>query len=109
MAERALADRRRSIELPESVDVAKVAAAMNPAMSSWVALRRRVPLAPGQSVLVLGATGNAGGMAVQIARHLGAGRIVAAGRDRTRLQALTQADAVVALSDDDAATGKRMN
>ena len=54
--------RRRSpaIELPDDVDVAKVAAAMNPAMSSWVALRRRVPIQPGQSVLVLGATGNAG-------------------------------------------------
>ena len=41
---------------------------MNPAMSSWVALRRRVPLQPGQSVLVLGATGNAGTMAVQVAK-----------------------------------------
>jgi NADPH:quinone reductase-like Zn-dependent oxidoreductase len=38
---------------------------MNPAMSSWVALRRRVPIQPGQSVLVLGATGNAGAMAVR--------------------------------------------
>ena len=47
---------------------------MNPAMSAWVALRRRVPLQPGQSVLVLGATGNAGGMAVQVAKRLGAGR-----------------------------------
>ena len=46
---------------------------MNPAMSSWVALRRRVQLTPGQSVLVLGATGNAGTMAVQVARRLGAG------------------------------------
>ncbi|HYY17774.1 MAG TPA: hypothetical protein VE864_02955, partial [Streptosporangiaceae bacterium] len=48
-------------------DIAKVAAAMNPAMSSWVALRRRVPIQPGQSVLVLGATGNGGAMAVQVA------------------------------------------
>ena len=60
MAEKAVVDARRSIELPDDVDVAKVAAAMNPAMSSWVALRRRVPIEPGQSVLVLGATGNAG-------------------------------------------------
>ena len=60
MAEKAVVDPRRAIELPDGVDVAKVAAAMNPAMSSWVALRRRVPIQPGQSVLVLGATGNAG-------------------------------------------------
>ena len=59
MAVKAVVDPRRSAELPAGVDVAKVAAAMNPAMSSWVALRRRVPLQPGQTVLVLGATGNA--------------------------------------------------
>ena len=51
----------------------RIAAAMNPAMSSWVALRRRVALEKGQRVLVLGATGNAGTMAVQIATRLGAG------------------------------------
>src|ERR1700753_3068584 len=100
MAERAIADPGRTIALPAGVDVTRVAAAMNPAMSSWVALRRRVPLAPGQSVLVLGATGNAGAMAVQIARHLGAGRIVGAGRDTGRLRSLRSADAVVALTDD---------
>jgi NADPH:quinone reductase-like Zn-dependent oxidoreductase len=73
MADKALAS-APAIELPDDADVAKVAAAMNPAMSSWVALRRRVPIQPGQSVLVLGATGNAGAMAVQVARRLGAGR-----------------------------------
>ena len=68
---------------------------MNPAMSSWVALRRRAPIEPGQSVLVLGATGNAGTMAVQIAKRLGAGHVVAAGRDRERLDALPSAGADV--------------
>ena len=95
MAEKAVADRRRSIELPRDVDAAKVAAGMNPAMSSWVALRRRAPIERGQSVLVLGATGNAGTMAVQIARRLGAGHVVAAGRDRERLDALPAAGADV--------------
>jgi NADPH:quinone reductase-like Zn-dependent oxidoreductase len=65
MAERAVVDLRRSVELPADIDVTRVAAAMNPAMSSWVALRRRVPIAPGQSVLILGATGNAGTMAAR--------------------------------------------
>jgi NADPH:quinone reductase-like Zn-dependent oxidoreductase len=102
MAEKAVVDVRRSIQLPDDVDVAKIAAAMNPAMSAWVALRRRVPIEAGQSVLVLGATGNAGTMAVQIAKRLGAGRVVAAGRDLPRLNALTAvgADAVVQLTDD---------
>jgi NADPH:quinone reductase-like Zn-dependent oxidoreductase len=109
MAERAIVDRGRSVALPDGADAAAIAAAMNPAMSSWVALRRRVTLVPGQSVLVLGATGNAGAMAVQVARRLGAGRVVGAGRDRARLRELAElgADQVVQLgepgSDGDAA------
>jgi NADPH:quinone reductase-like Zn-dependent oxidoreductase len=102
MAERALVEARRSVELPDDIDVTKVAAAMNPAMSSWVALRRRVTLVPGQSVLVLGATGNAGTMAVQVARLLGAGPVIAAGRNAERLSALRAlgATATVQLTDD---------
>jgi NADPH:quinone reductase-like Zn-dependent oxidoreductase len=110
MAEKAVVDLRRSIELPADVDVTKVAAAMNPAMSAWVALRCRVPIEPGQSVLVLGATGNAGTMAVQVAKRLGAGRVVGAGRDRTRLNALTKvgADEVVQMTDDAEATNRAL-
>ena len=106
MADKAIVDPRRSVELPDGTDVAKVAAAMNPAMSSWVALRRRVPLQPGQTVLVLGATGNAGTMAVQVAKRLGAGRVIGAGRDLTRLQALRPAgaDDIIQLTDDADAT-----
>jgi NADPH:quinone reductase-like Zn-dependent oxidoreductase len=78
--------------------VLTVAAAMNPAMASWIALRKRIALQPGQSVLVLGATGNAGQMAVQVAKHLGAGRVIAAGRDPERLATLTGLGADTALS-----------
>ena len=106
MATRTVIDSRRSVPLPEGADVVKIAAAMNPAMSAWVALRRRVPIQPGQSVLILGATGNAGQMAVQVAKRLGAGRVVGAGRDQTRLATLAGigADATVALTDDPDAT-----
>jgi NADPH:quinone reductase-like Zn-dependent oxidoreductase len=85
MAEQTVIDPRRSIVLPAGADPVALAAAMNPAMSSWVALRQRVSFQPGQDVLVLGATGNAGQMAVQVARRLGAGQIIAAGRDAERL------------------------
>jgi NADPH:quinone reductase-like Zn-dependent oxidoreductase len=88
MAERTIIDARRSIVLPAGADPVAVAAAMNPAMSSWVALRQRVSFSPGQDVLILGATGNAGQMAVQVAKRLGAGQIIAAGRDAGRLAAL---------------------
>ena len=111
MADKALVDPRRSVTLPPGTDVASVAAAMNPAMSSWVALRRRVPLQPGQSVFVLGATGNAGAMAVRVARRLGAGRVVGAGRDHARLQELLPAgaDEVVQLTSDADATAKALS
>jgi NADPH:quinone reductase-like Zn-dependent oxidoreductase len=110
MADLAVVDLRRIVPLPDDADVSKVAAAMNPAMSAWVALRRRVPLQPGQSVLVLGATGNAGSMAVQVARRLGAGRVVGAGRNPGQLAALPAlgADAVVALTADAADTAARL-
>ncbi|WP_335972298.1 quinone oxidoreductase family protein [Streptomyces sp. CA2R106] len=102
MAEQALLDPRRAVPLPGNADPVVIAAAMNPAMSSWVALRRRVAFAPGQSVLVLGATGSAGQMAVQVARRLGAARVVAAGRDTSRLEQLTAlgATALVRLAGD---------
>jgi NADPH:quinone reductase-like Zn-dependent oxidoreductase len=72
MAEQTVVDLRRSIVLPPDTDPVLIAAAMNPAMSSWIALRRRIAFAPGQSVRILGATGNAGRLAVQVATHLGA-------------------------------------
>lgn len=69
---------------------------MNPAMSSWLALRLRTQIQPGQSVFVLGATGNAGRMAIQIAKLLGAGRVVGAGREISRLES-SAADESVSL------------
>src|SRR5271154_5251315 len=99
IAEQTVINRRRSVVLPGDSDPVLIAAAMNPAMSSWLALRRRVTFRPGQSVLVLAATGNAGRMAVQIAKHLGASHVIGAGRQPERLAALTDlgADATVAL------------
>jgi NADPH:quinone reductase-like Zn-dependent oxidoreductase len=102
MAEQTVIDLRQSFELPTGADPVLVAAAMNPAMSAWVALRRRVDFQASQSVLVLGATGSSGQMAVQVAKRLGAGQVIAAGRDPQKLAALTAlgADAAVRLGDD---------
>jgi NADPH:quinone reductase-like Zn-dependent oxidoreductase len=101
MAEQTVIDLRRSFELPAGIDPVQVAAAMNPAMSSWVGLKRRADFGAGQSVLVLGATGSSGQMAVQVAKLLGAGRVIAAGRDPRRLAACKDlgADEVVRLGE----------
>ena len=88
MAEHTVVDARRSIPLPSDADPILLAAAMNPGMSSWVALHQRVAFTPGQSVLILGATGSAGQLAIQIAKHLGASTVFAAGRGADKLVAL---------------------
>ncbi len=102
MAERTVIDARRSIPLPADADPIVLAAAMNPGMSSWVALKRRVEFIPGGSVLILGATGSAGQLAIQIAKHLGAREVVAAGRGTDRLAALEAigADTIIDLAGD---------
>ena len=100
MADYTVIDGRRSIPLPAAADPVRLAAAMNPGMSSWVALQQRVSFSAGQSVLILGATGSAGQLAIQIAKHLGAGAVVAAGRGAERLAALAGlgADVTIDLS-----------
>jgi NADPH:quinone reductase-like Zn-dependent oxidoreductase len=108
MAAQTVIDTRRSIVLPADTDPVTVAAAMNPAMSSWVALRQRVSFQAGQDVLVLGATGNAGQLAVQVARLFGAGQVIAACPDAGRLAGLTAlgATATVPLADGTDLLGK---
>jgi NADPH:quinone reductase-like Zn-dependent oxidoreductase len=98
-AERALAPSWLSIELPEGVDDVTAAGIANPGMSSWVALAGRAKFAAGESVLILGATGVAGQLAVQIAERLGARRVIAAGRNPKALEQLKSfgADAVISL------------
>jgi NADPH:quinone reductase-like Zn-dependent oxidoreductase len=89
LAQYTVIDARRSIPLPNDADPILLAAAMNPGMSSWVALQQRIRFTTGESVLILGATGSAGQLAIQIAKHLGAGAVVAAGRGADRLAALS--------------------
>jgi len=99
MAEQTVIDQRRSIALPDGADPILVAASMNPLMSSWIALRRRINFEQGQTVLILGATGSSGRMAVQVAKRLGASHVIGAGRDAQRLSTLADlgADATARL------------
>ncbi|MFJ4045179.1 zinc-binding alcohol dehydrogenase family protein [Microbacterium sp. NPDC089987] len=98
-AEQTAFDADRSIMLPANADPVTIAAGMNPGMSSWIALRRRIQMPVGARVLVIGATGAAGRLAVQIAKLLGASHVTAAGRDAARLAPLRArgADSVVTL------------
>jgi NADPH:quinone reductase-like Zn-dependent oxidoreductase len=103
-AERSLAAGWMCIPLPEGLDDATAAGIANPAMSSWAALTGRAKFVAGESVTILGATGVAGKLAVQIAKRLGARRVTAAGRNLQALETLKElgADAVISLQQDDA-------
>lgn len=98
-AERAISQPWMCVPLPDAVEDVTAAALANPAMSSWAALTARAKFVSGESVLILGATGVAGQLAVQIARRLGARRVVAAGRNPKALAELASlgADAVISL------------
>ncbi|WP_226355360.1 zinc-binding alcohol dehydrogenase family protein [Pseudonocardia sp. ICBG601] len=105
IAERTVVPAGWAVPVPDALPTELAAAVVNPAMSSWMPLvDRGVP--PGGTVLVLGATGASGGLAVRIALHHGAGRVIAAGRNPAALEQVADDDRVlpVRLSDDPAAT-----
>ncbi|MET7999367.1 zinc-binding alcohol dehydrogenase family protein [Nonomuraea glycinis] len=99
MAEKSLVASHMMVPVPQNLSSESAAAIGAAGLASWVALSRRAKLRAGETVLVIGATGAAGGMAVQNARHFGASRVIAVGRDETRLKRL-DADVRIALDDD---------
>src|SRR6478672_11494573 len=104
MAEKTLINPAAAIEVPEGIDPVLAAAVPNPALSVWLSFEHRARIRPAQHVLVLGATGVTGSLAVQLAKAaFGAGRVVAAGRNEARLEWLQQmgADDVINLGTDD--------
>jgi NADPH2:quinone reductase len=90
-------------EVPEGPDDAVAAAFGQAGLAAWMPLTWLAPVRAGESVLVLGATGSVGSVAIQAAKLLGAGRVVAAGRDEARLEAARElgADAAVPLDGED--------
>jgi NADPH:quinone reductase-like Zn-dependent oxidoreductase len=101
MSEKTAVRPSQCVFLPDELDDVTAAAIANPGMSSWAALTARAKLTTGETVLVNGATGTAGCLAVQIAKYLGAGKVVATGRNVEALEALTAlgADVTIPLGD----------
>ena len=102
MAEQTVAPAGQCLPLPDDLDDVTAAAIANPAISSWAAYQERAKLRPGETVLVNGATGAAGRLAVQIAKYLGAGKVIATGRNAEALRevAALGADVTVPLVED---------
>ena len=102
MAERTVVPEGQWLTLPDTLDEVTAAVIANPGMSSWAALTKRARLVAGEAVLINGATGASGRLAVRIARHLGAGRVIATGRNEAVLRAVG-ADVAVPLGEDEGA------
>ena len=92
-----------AVEVPADVDPALAGALGIAGLAGWLPFAWRAPLHGGETVLVLGATGAVGLVAVQAAKLLGAARVVAAGRDPERLAKAAKlgADATVQLGEHD--------
>lgn len=99
MAERTVVAAMRCVPLPDDVDDVTAAAVFNPGLSAFGALKWRAQLAPGETVLILGATGVTGKLAIQTAKLLGAARVIAAGRNEAVLKTLPElgADTILRL------------
>jgi NADPH:quinone reductase-like Zn-dependent oxidoreductase len=105
LAQSTLVPETQCIALPDGLDAVAAAAMAIPGMSSWAALVERAKFVAGETVLVHGATGASGRLAVQVAKHLGAAKVIATGRHVPTLEALTAlgADSVISLDQDERA------
>jgi NADPH:quinone reductase-like Zn-dependent oxidoreductase len=109
MAETTVAPSAQCVAVPDDLDDVTAAAIANPGMSSWAAYAERAKLRAGETVLVNGATGTAGRLAVQIAKHLGAAKVIATARnaDALRSVAALGADMTIPLVEDEASLEER--
>jgi NADPH:quinone reductase-like Zn-dependent oxidoreductase len=105
MSEQTVIRPAQCVSLPDDLDDVTAAAIGNPGMSAWAALKERAKLAAGETVLVNGATGTAGRLAVQIAKYMGARKVVATGRNAEALKALSALGADVTIPLGDAGDG----
>lgn len=104
MAEQTVVPVTHCLKLPDGLDEVTAAAIANPGMSSWAAYTERARLKVGETVLVNGATGRAGRLAVQIAKHFGAKKVIATSRnvDALRSVAALGADVTIPLVESEA-------
>ena len=110
MAEKALIDKNKYVVIPDGIDDAPAAALPNTVIGAALALLYRAGLKNNDTVLINGATGVTGAAAVQMAKHYGAKKVIATGRNKAALDKLLQlgADEVISLKQADEAFVNRL-
>jgi len=88
MAEYCVVPKAQTIPVPANIDDVDAAALGNPGLATWGSLLGRAKLQAGEAVLINGATGVAGRQAIQVAKYLGASKIIATGRSDRALREL---------------------
>jgi len=103
MAQKATIHKNRIVKIPDGLDDATAAALPNAVIGAAMGLRFKADIEPGDVVLVNGATGFTGRVAVQIAKHYGAKKVIVTGRNKQSLAdlLLLGADETVSVSQDD--------
>ncbi len=110
IAEKALISKNGYTVIPDGLDDVTAAALPNAIMGAALAIKYRAEVKEGDTILINGATGVTGQAAIQIAKHYGARRIIATGRNPESLALLLTlgADEIISLKDDDEAITKRI-
>jgi len=103
MAEKTVIPEGYYVPVPDGVDAVTAAALPASALTSLFPLKWGAKLQPGETVLINGSTGVSGKLAIQIAKLLGAGRVVGTGRNEESMQQVREfgADAVIDLKKSD--------
>lgn len=103
MAEKAVIHANRIVKIPAALDDATAAALPNAVIGAAMALRFKAGIQHGDTVLINGATGFTGRVAVQIAKHYGAAKVIVTGRNRESLNELFQlgADELIPITADE--------
>jgi NADPH:quinone reductase-like Zn-dependent oxidoreductase len=103
IAEKALIDKNNFVKIPDGLDDVTAAALPNAVMGAAQSLLFRARIKPGETVLVNGATGVTGSLAVQVAKYYGAKKVIATGRNIAALENLRHlgADEIISLKQDD--------
>jgi len=103
IAEKALIDKSRMVKLPANLNYVTAAALPNAVMGAGAAICYRAILKQNEVVLINGATGVTGMVAVQIAKHYGAKKVIVTGRNQESLNKLLHlgADEIISLKQED--------
>jgi NADPH:quinone reductase-like Zn-dependent oxidoreductase len=103
MAEKAVIEKSRMVRVPQGIDDITAAALPNAIAGSAMGLLFRAGMKGGETVLINGATGFTGKVAIQVARHYGAKKIIATGRNEQTLQSLKElgAEEMISMTDDE--------